>query len=95
MAAAVGDSRGSAGKKLKKSLKKKKKLKTAARAVASELEDGDADAADAGGNVLAERGPRRRKAGPSPRAAGDASAGAPSRWTSSPRGVRGATWAGW
>lgn len=56
MAAAVGDSRGSAGKKLKKSLKKKKKLKTAARAVASELEDGDADAADAGGRCGSEKG---------------------------------------
>lgn len=57
MAAAVGDSRGSAGKKLKKSLKRKKKMKTAARAVASELEDGDADAADAGGRCGPDKGP--------------------------------------
>lgn len=52
MAAAVRDSRVSAGKKLKNSLKKKKKMKVLARAVASELEDEDKDAADTGGNVL-------------------------------------------
>ncbi|XP_036133408.1 RRP15-like protein [Molossus molossus] len=56
MAAAVRDSRGSAGKKLKNSLKKKKKMKTAARAVASELEDGDTDAAGAGGRCRSETG---------------------------------------
>lgn len=56
MAAAVRDSRGSAGKKLKNSLKKKKKMKTAARAVASELEDRDTDAADAGGRCGSEKG---------------------------------------
>lgn len=53
MAAAVRDSRVSAGKKLKNSLKKKKKkMKVVAGAVASELEDEDKDAADTGGNVL-------------------------------------------
>lgn len=51
MAAAVRDSRVSAGKKLKNSLKKKKKMKVLARAVASELEDEDKDAADTGGSV--------------------------------------------
>lgn len=52
MAAAVPDSRVSAGKKLKASLKKKKKIKTVAKAVASELKDEDKDSADIGGNVL-------------------------------------------
>lgn len=52
MAAAVADSRVRAGKKLKTSLKKKKKVKMVARAVASELKDEDKDAADIGGNVL-------------------------------------------
>ncbi|XP_055966695.1 RRP15-like protein isoform X1 [Sorex fumeus] len=39
MAAAARDSRGSAGKKLKSSLQKKKKMKAVARAVAAQLED--------------------------------------------------------
>lgn len=52
MAAAVPDSRVSAGKKPKTSLKKKKKIKMVARAVASELKDEDKDAGDIGGNVL-------------------------------------------
>lgn len=51
MAAAVQDSRVSAGKKLKNSLKKKKRMKMVAKAVASELEDEDKGAADSGGNV--------------------------------------------
>ncbi|XP_047564918.1 RRP15-like protein [Lutra lutra] len=51
MAAAVGGSRVGAGKKLKNSLKKKKKMKMVARAVASELEDEGKDAADSGGSV--------------------------------------------
>lgn len=51
MAAAVPDSRVSAGKKLKTSLKKKKKIKTVAKAVASELKDEDKDSADIGGSV--------------------------------------------
>lgn len=52
MAAAVRDSRVSAGKKLKNSVKKKKKMKVVAAAVASELDDKDKDTADNGGNVL-------------------------------------------
>nr|XP_019598469.1 PREDICTED: RRP15-like protein [Rhinolophus sinicus] len=51
MAATVCHPRVSAGKKLKNSLKKKKKLKMGARSVASELEDEDKDAADVGGPV--------------------------------------------
>ncbi|XP_045665575.1 RRP15-like protein [Ursus americanus] len=51
MAAAVRDSRVGAGKKLKNSLRKKKKMKMVARAVASELEDEGKDAADSGGSV--------------------------------------------
>ncbi|XP_032728826.1 LOW QUALITY PROTEIN: RRP15-like protein [Lontra canadensis] len=51
MAAAVGGSRVGAGKKLKNSLKKKKKMKMVAKAVASELEDKGKDAADSGGSV--------------------------------------------
>ncbi|XP_014705362.1 RRP15-like protein [Equus asinus] len=51
MAAAVQDSRVSAGKKLKNSLKKKKRMKMVAKAVASELEDEDKGAADSGGSV--------------------------------------------
>lgn len=52
MAAAVADSRASAGKKPKTSLKKKKKkIKTAARAAASGLKDEDGGAADIGGSV--------------------------------------------
>ncbi|XP_036787759.1 RRP15-like protein isoform X2 [Manis pentadactyla] len=46
MAAPAGDSRVRTGKKLKISLKKKKKVKMVARTVASELEDEDRDAAD-------------------------------------------------
>lgn len=52
MAAAVRDSRVGAGKKLKNSLKKKKKMKMVARAVSSELEDEGKDTANSGGNVL-------------------------------------------
>nr|XP_006203716.1 RRP15-like protein [Vicugna pacos]XP_031545982.1 RRP15-like protein [Vicugna pacos] len=51
MAAAVEDSRVSAGKKLKNSLKKKKKMKMVARAVAPELDDKDKDASDNGGSI--------------------------------------------
>ncbi|XP_039075229.1 RRP15-like protein [Hyaena hyaena] len=51
MAAAVRDSRVGAGKKLKNSLKKKKKMKMVARAVASELEEEGKDATDSGGSV--------------------------------------------
>lgn len=51
MAAAVRDSRGSAGKKLKNALKRKKKMKMVAKAAAAELDDEDQDAADLGGNV--------------------------------------------
>lgn len=51
MAAAVRDSRVSAGKKLKNSVKKKKKMKVVAAAVASELDDKDKDTADNGGSV--------------------------------------------
>uniref|UniRef100_A0A8D1T2D3 RRP15-like protein n=1 Tax=Sus scrofa TaxID=9823 RepID=A0A8D1T2D3_PIG len=50
MAAAVRDSRVSAGKKLKNSVKKKKKMKVVAAAVASELDDKDKDTADNGGS---------------------------------------------
>lgn len=52
MAATVCNPRVSAGKKLKNSVKKKKKLKMVARSVASELEGEDKDAADVGGNGL-------------------------------------------
>ncbi|XP_045154631.1 RRP15-like protein [Echinops telfairi] len=48
MAAAAQDSRVSAGKKLKNSLKKKKKMKMVARAASRHLEDADKDAADGG-----------------------------------------------
>ncbi|XP_007173587.2 RRP15-like protein [Balaenoptera acutorostrata] len=51
MAAAVRESRVSAGKKLKNSLKKKGKMKMVFPAVASELEDKDKDAADSEGSV--------------------------------------------
>ncbi|XP_058389676.1 RRP15-like protein [Diceros bicornis minor] len=51
MAAAVQDSRVSAGKKLKNSLKKKKKMKMIAKAAASELEEEDKGAAERGGSV--------------------------------------------
>ncbi|XP_060500360.2 RRP15-like protein [Panthera onca] len=51
MAAAARDSRVGAGKRLKNSLKKKKKMKMVARAVASELEEEGKDAADSGGSV--------------------------------------------
>ncbi|XP_057585342.1 RRP15-like protein [Hippopotamus amphibius kiboko] len=54
MAAAVPDSRVSAGKKLKNSLKKKK-MKMLAPAVASELEEKDKDAADDGGSYGSEK----------------------------------------
>ncbi|XP_037352192.1 RRP15-like protein [Talpa occidentalis] len=50
MAAAMQDSRASAGKKLKNSLKKKK-IKVLARVVTSEVEDKDRDAAATGGSV--------------------------------------------
>ncbi|ELW72553.1 RRP15-like protein [Tupaia chinensis] len=49
MAAAVRDSRVNAGKKLKNSLKKKKKMKMVAKAVASELEDEVKNDSDHGG----------------------------------------------
>lgn len=52
MAAAVRESRVSAGKKLKNSLKKKGKMKMISPAAASELEDKDKDATDNEGNVL-------------------------------------------
>uniref|UniRef100_A0A8C7BL34 RRP15-like protein n=1 Tax=Neovison vison TaxID=452646 RepID=A0A8C7BL34_NEOVI len=55
MAAAVGVPRVGAGKKLKNSLKKKKKMKMVARAVASELEDEGKDAADSGGSCESEK----------------------------------------
>lgn len=61
MAAAVRDSRGSAGKKLKNALKRKKKLKMVAKAAASEPEDEDQDAADAGGNVRRRGGGRSQE----------------------------------
>ncbi|XP_007950665.1 RRP15-like protein [Orycteropus afer afer] len=52
MAATVRDSRVSAGKKLKNSLKKKKKMmKMVARATSSKLEDEEKDAADRKGSV--------------------------------------------
>ncbi|CAK6442198.1 unnamed protein product [Pipistrellus nathusii] len=51
MAAAVRDSRGSAGKKLKNALKRKKKMKMLAKAAASEPEEEDRDAADMGGST--------------------------------------------
>uniref|UniRef100_A0A8C3WM05 RRP15-like protein n=1 Tax=Catagonus wagneri TaxID=51154 RepID=A0A8C3WM05_9CETA len=54
MAAAVRDSRVSAGKKLKNSLKKRKKMKVVAAAVASELDDKDKDTADNGGSCGSE-----------------------------------------
>lgn len=52
MAAAVRESRVSAGKKLKNSLKKKGKMKMISPAAASELEDKDTHATDNEGNVL-------------------------------------------
>lgn len=63
MAAAVRDSRGSAGKKLKHALKRKKKMKTVAKAAASELEDEGQDAADVGGNVPRRGGGRSQEPG--------------------------------
>ncbi|XP_008148046.1 RRP15-like protein [Eptesicus fuscus] len=51
MAAAVRDSRGSAGKKLKNALKRKKKMKMVAKAAAAELDDEDQGAADLGGST--------------------------------------------
>ncbi|XP_029791516.1 RRP15-like protein [Suricata suricatta] len=51
MAATVVDSRVSAGKKLKNSLKKKKKMQRVARAVAPELEEEGKDATDSGDSV--------------------------------------------
>ncbi|XP_055437889.1 RRP15-like protein isoform X2 [Bubalus kerabau] len=51
MAAAVGDSRVSAGKKLKNSLRKKKRMKMVVASVASELEDKDKDASDNEGSL--------------------------------------------
>uniref|UniRef100_A0A8D2DHG5 RRP15-like protein n=1 Tax=Sciurus vulgaris TaxID=55149 RepID=A0A8D2DHG5_SCIVU len=54
MAATVQNSRVSAGKKLKNSLKKKKKMKMVARAVTSKLEDEVRDASDSGGSYESE-----------------------------------------
>ncbi|XP_055000524.1 RRP15-like protein [Sorex araneus] len=51
MAAAARDSRASAGKKLKSSLQKRKKMKAVARAVAAQLEGEDEDASDNGDPV--------------------------------------------
>ncbi|XP_055275861.1 RRP15-like protein [Moschus berezovskii] len=51
MAAAVGDSRVSAGKKLKNSLRKKKRMKMVVPSVASELEDKDKAASDNEGSL--------------------------------------------
>ncbi|XP_069413107.1 RRP15-like protein [Ovis canadensis] len=51
MAAAVGDSRVSTGKKLKNSLRKKKRMKMVVPSVASELEDKDKDASDNEGSL--------------------------------------------
>lgn len=50
MAAAMQDSRGSAGRNLKNSLKKKKKKKIVAKTVASELEDENKDPGSLGGS---------------------------------------------
>lgn len=73
MAAPVGDSRVSTGKKPKISLKKKKKVKMVARTVASELGDEDRDAADSGGTITAEAWLLRGKAALNLREAGDES----------------------
>ncbi|KAM5301920.1 RRP15-like protein [Glossophaga mutica] len=51
MAAAVQDSRGGAGRKVKNSLKKKKKMKMVAKAVASDLEDENKDPDGLGGSA--------------------------------------------
>lgn len=51
MAAAVQDSRVSSGKKLKRSLKKKKKVKMVVKAATSKLEDELKDSSDGEGNV--------------------------------------------
>ncbi|KAM6217398.1 RRP15-like protein [Rhynchocyon petersi] len=51
MATAVQNSRTSAAKKLKNSLKKKKKMKMVAKAVSSKLEDTDEDVVDYEGSV--------------------------------------------
>uniref|UniRef100_A0A8C2R5X6 RRP15-like protein n=1 Tax=Capra hircus TaxID=9925 RepID=A0A8C2R5X6_CAPHI len=55
MAAAVGDSRVSAGKKLKNSLRKKKRMKMVVPSVASELEDKVKDASDNEGSCALEK----------------------------------------
>ncbi|XP_005335015.2 RRP15-like protein isoform X1 [Ictidomys tridecemlineatus] len=55
MAAAVQNSRVSAGKKLKNSLKKKKKMKMVARAVTAKLEDEGKDASDSEGSYESEK----------------------------------------
>uniref|UniRef100_A0A8C6D794 RRP15-like protein n=1 Tax=Moschus moschiferus TaxID=68415 RepID=A0A8C6D794_MOSMO len=55
MAAAVGDSRVSAGKKLKNSLRKKKRMKMVVPSVASELEDKDKAASDNEGSCGLEK----------------------------------------
>ncbi|XP_065749321.1 RRP15-like protein isoform X2 [Phocoena phocoena] len=55
MAAAVRESRVSAGKKLKNSLKKKGKMKMISPAAASELEDKDKDATDNEGSCGSEK----------------------------------------
>lgn len=52
MAAAVPDSRVSAGKKLKRSLKRKKKMKLVAKAGMSSLEDELKRSSDGEGNVV-------------------------------------------
>ncbi|XP_007471920.1 PREDICTED: RRP15-like protein isoform X1 [Lipotes vexillifer] len=57
MAAAVRESRVSAGKKLKNSLKKKGKMKMVSPAAASELEDKDKDAVDSEGSCGSEKDP--------------------------------------
>ncbi|XP_036925361.1 RRP15-like protein [Sturnira hondurensis] len=51
MAAAVQDSRGGAGRKLKNSLKKKKKMKMVAKAVAAKLEDENKQPDGLGGSL--------------------------------------------
>lgn len=51
MAATIQDSRVSAGKKLKRSLKKKRKMKLVAKAEISNLEDELKDSSDGEGNT--------------------------------------------
>lgn len=52
MAATVQDSRVSAGKRLKRSLKKKKKMKLIAKDEVSSREDGLKDPSDGEGNMV-------------------------------------------